>query len=463
VSLPTPTDGGRAYTFTVRPGIRYSNGALVRPADFRRAIERSLVLNTVQGPYFEGVVGARACLASPRKPCHLDSGIVTDDAARTVTFHLTAPDPDFLHALALPVAFAVPARTPLHPTRPLPATGPYRFASFDPKRGFRLRRNRWFHEWSAAAQPSGYPDEIVERFQTSPDVKAVFAGKADIADVVRPSAAVLAALKREHASQVQMNPWDLTWFLALNTRRPPFDDVRVRRALNFAVDRRRLIDLTVGRGLGRLTCQVLPPGLDGFRRYCPYTAHPHRDGVWTAPDLERARALVRASHTAGQRVTVWIPRWIGFDAAAGRYVASVLQQLGYRARYRFAADPYPHADALHFQIGFYGWISDFATPAGFVPPALGCAAYKPGNPQNQNLPEFCDPGIDRQIAAAGALRASDPAAASSMWTRIDRELTDRAPWVPFANGVIVSVRSKRVGNYQYNPQWLTLFDQLWVK
>jgi ABC-type transport system substrate-binding protein len=50
-----------------------------------------------------------------------------------------------------------------------------------------------------------------------------------------------------------------------------------------------------------------------------------------------------------------------------------------------------------------------------------------------------------------------------MWTRIDRELTDRAPWVPFANGVIVSVRSKRVGNYQYNPQWLTLFDQLWVK
>jgi ABC-type transport system substrate-binding protein len=179
--------------------------------------------------------------------------------------------------------------------------------------------------------------------------------------------------------------------------------------------------------------------------------------------VERARALVRASHTAGQRVTVWIPRWIGFDAAAGRYVASVLQQLGYRARYRFAADPYPHADALHFQIGFYGWISDFATPAGFVPPALGCAAYKPGNPQNQNLPEFCDPGIDRQIAAAGALRASDPAAASRMWTRIDRELTDRAPWVPFANGVIVSVRSKRVGNYQYNPQWLTLFDQLWVK
>ena len=463
VSLPTPTDGGRSYTFTVRPGIHYSNGALVRPADFRRAIERSLVLNTVQGAYFDDVVGARACLAAPRRACHLDRGIITDDAAMTVTFHLTAPDPDFLHELALPAAFAVPAATPLHPKGPLPATGPYQFASFDPRRGFRLRRNSWFHEWSPAAQPSGFPDEIVERFQTSPDVKAVLAGTADIADVVRPSVAALAALRREHASQVKMNPWDLTWFLVLNTRRAPFDDVRVRRALNFAIDRRRLTNLTLGPGLGRLTCQVLPPGLDGYRRYCPYTARPRPDGVWTAPDMERARLLVRASHTAGQRVTVWIPRWIGFGAQAGRYVVSVLSRLGYRARFRFAADPYPHADELQLQIGFYGWISDFATPAGFIPPGLGCASYKPDNPQNQNIGGFCDPAIDRQIAAARALRANDPGAASRMWTRIDRDLTDRAPWVPFANGVVVSFRSKRVGNYQYNPQWLTLFDQLWVK
>lgn len=463
VSLPTPTDAGRSYTFTVRPGIHYSNGALVRPADFRRAIERSLILNTVSGAYFDDIVGARACLAVPHRPCHLDSGIVTDDAARTVTFHLTTPDPDFLHALALPVAFAVPAGTPLHPKGPLPATGPYQFASFDPTRGFRLRRNPWFHEWSPAAQPSGFPDTIVERFETSPNVNAVLAGNADIADIARPNALALAALKREHASQLKINPWDLTWFLVLNTRRAPFNDVRVRRALNFAIDRRRLTDLTLGPGLGRLTCQVLPPGLDGYRRYCPYTAQPRPNGAWIAPDMARARALVRASHTEGQRVTVWIPRWIGFDAAAGRYVVSVLQKLGYRARYRFAADPYPHADKLRLQLGFYGWISDFATPGGFIPPGLGCAAYKPNNRQNQNLAAFCDPAIDREIAAARSLRASEPAVASRMWARIDREVTDRAPWVPFANGVVVSVHSKRVGNYQYSPQWLTLFDQLWVK
>jgi YVTN family beta-propeller protein len=463
VSLPTPTDGGRSYTFTVRPGIRYSNGALVKPADFRRAIERALLLNTVQGAYFDNVVGARACLAARRRPCHLDRGVKTDDTAMTVTFRLTAPDPDFLHKLALPVAFAVPGRTPLHARGPLPATGPYQFASFDSRRGYRLRRNPWFHEWSHAAQPSGYPDVIVERFQESPDVDSVLAGKADIADVARPDTQALAALRTQHASQVQMNPWDLTWFLVLNTRIAPFDDVRVRRALNFAIDRRRLIEVTLGSGLGRLTCQVLPPGLDGYRRYCPYTASPRRDGSWTAPNLERARTLVRASGTAGQRVTVWIPRWIGFDARAGRYVASVLSRLGFRARFRFAADPYPRQDDLHLQIGFYGWISDFATPAGFIPPGLGCAAYTPGNPQNQNIAEFCNPTIDRKVATARALQTTDPAAASRLWTRIDRELTDQAPWVPFANGVIVSVRSKRVGNYQYNPQWLTLFDQLWVR
>jgi peptide/nickel transport system substrate-binding protein len=118
---------------------------------------------------------------------------------------------------------------------------------------------------------------------------------------------------------------------------------------------------------------------------------------------------------------------------------------------------------LGLQIGFYGWQPDFAAASGFIPPALSCASYTPHDPQNQNIAEFCDPAIDAKIAEAQALQATDPSGASRLWTKIDHDLTDRAPWVPFANGVVVSVRSKRVGNYQYNPQWGTLFDQLWVR
>ena len=184
-----------------------------------------------------------------------------------------------------------------------------------------------------------------------------------------------------------VNPSLGTYFLVLNTRVAPFDDVRVRQALNFAVDRARLRDLTVGQRLGQVTCQVLPPDFDGYRPYCPYTAEPSASGAWSAPNLARAQRLVRSSGTAGQTVTVWIPDWTPFDADAGRYVVSVLDSLGYKARFRSRfrirvgsrfrslTDPYPVEDKLHLQAGFAGWVPDFAAPSGFFVPTLTCGAY----------------------------------------------------------------------------------------
>ena len=93
VSLPTPTDGGRSYTFQLRPGIRYSTGALVRPQDIRRAIERSLGLNPGLAVFYGRIVGAQRCVRAPRKPCDLSAGIVTDAGSNTVTFHLTRSRP----------------------------------------------------------------------------------------------------------------------------------------------------------------------------------------------------------------------------------------------------------------------------------------------------------------------------------------------------------------------------------
>jgi hypothetical protein len=109
--------------------------------DFRRAIERSLELGPAAGvaqgltyPYYEEVVGGAACVANPKR-CDLSRGIVTDDAANTVTFHLVAPDPEFPARLAVWTAVAVPAGTPNHDigTYPLPATGPYEIASDTPR------------------------------------------------------------------------------------------------------------------------------------------------------------------------------------------------------------------------------------------------------------------------------------------------------------------------------------------
>src|SRR5262249_27943951 len=151
----------------LRKGVRYSNGTPVRPDDFRRTAERAMTINGPQAG-FEALVGAATCASHPRR-CNLSRGVVTDAAADTVTFHLVAPDPEFLAQLAAPSAVAIPAGTPMHRrlTHPLPATGPYEITSYQRSREVKLVRNPYFHEWSAAAQPDGYANEIVWKIGAS--------------------------------------------------------------------------------------------------------------------------------------------------------------------------------------------------------------------------------------------------------------------------------------------------------
>ena len=327
VSLPTPTDGGTTYTFQLRKEIRYSTGALVKPADIRRAIERSLANPTGAGPIFlSGIIGAKACT---NKRCDLSKGIVADPAANTITFHLSAPDPDFLYKLALPFAFVVPAGTPLKAQpSPLPATGPYEFARFDAKREIRLVRNPYFHEWSAAAQPDGYPAEIVWKLGSATDpnlqatqLRAVERGRADFAASGVPTTR-RNEIATGFAGQLHVNPQSGTFYMPLNTRLPPFNNLKARQAFNYAVDRNRMATYSIGAKLP--SCQVLPPGFFGYQRYCPYTIHQTANGKYTGPDLAKAKRLVAASGTKGQVVTILLA---GGDRR-GTYLESVLRSIG---------------------------------------------------------------------------------------------------------------------------------------
>jgi peptide/nickel transport system substrate-binding protein len=125
-------------------------------------------------------VGADKCST---KGCDLSAGVVADDAANTLTIHLTAPDPEFLDKLALPFAYVVPASTSpkLTGNNVPPGTGPYKWLSYNPNSEAVLVRNKYFHVWNAQAQPAGYPDKIVEKYgQTiSDEVTAVQNGQAD--------------------------------------------------------------------------------------------------------------------------------------------------------------------------------------------------------------------------------------------------------------------------------------------
>ena len=143
LAMPTVTGGGTVYTFTLRPGLRYSTGRPVRPADFRHAIERVLALNPAAASFLDRIVGASMC--TPGKPCDLGRGIITDDSAGTVRFRLTAPDPYFLDKLAFaftaPVPSYVPATKPSQD--PVPCTGPYMLTRYVPGRLDDLCEGQW--------------------------------------------------------------------------------------------------------------------------------------------------------------------------------------------------------------------------------------------------------------------------------------------------------------------------------
>ena len=478
-SLPAPTDGGRMYTFQLRPGIRYSNGRPVRATDFRSTFERFYALGAPVTDY-DGIVGGAQCQKHPKR-CDLSRGIVADDVAQTVTFHLVRPDPYFLYKLAGTFAYVLPRGTPRRPagTHPLPATGPYMIATYRPRRLIRFIRNPFFHEWSRAAQPDGYPDRIDIRIAGTADeaIRDVVDGKADVLRLSEPwTPRQLSRLEVRYASQLHSDP---TWnfqALFLNTRVPPFNRLDARKAINLAVDRAAATNAWGGPSVAQPTCQFLPANFPSYRPYCPYTAGPTKSGKWTAPDLAKAKALVARSGTRGMKVTVWAWELANGDAPLddgklggfNRVAVKVLSSLGYRVavkpvygnpRYWLAVGD----SRNRAQIGFTGWSLGYPDPAGFLAQVFSCAAFLPANPEQLNVSQFCDPGIDRQMRRAQAEQLSDPTGSRARWQRVDREITDAAPWVPLMISKDVNFLSKSVGNYQHSPQMGMLIDQLWVR
>ncbi len=471
-SLPTPTNGGKTYLpFHLRPGVRYSTGKLVQPEDIRTEIERIFEINppSYGQQFYRGIIGAAHCRVGHR--CNLAHGIVTNAAAQTLTFHLNTPDADFLDKLALTFASAVPASAsaPLDGARIVPATGPYMIAAYKPDSSITLVRNPMFHEWSADARPDGYPDKIVGtlsavRKNPFPEVRAILQGHADVAPrLVEPplSRSQLTELATRYPSQVQFTTgWRTEWFF-LNTRVAPFDRLAVRQAVNEAFDRKAFVHLS-GPGTAS-TCQILPPNYPGYRRACPY-------GPGGTAAIARARRIIRSAGQAGAAVTVWVP---SPRTAQGRFYASFLNDLGFHAHLK-VIDAGINTIPAYFgrifdrttraQTGWSIWGSDFPSDADFLTTEYSCAAFAHGDPQtNQDASELCDPAIDRLLARAATVQSENTAAASALWQKAERAILADAPLLPTDNQQNVAFLSKRTGNFQYNPQWGVLLDQLWVK
>ncbi|HLX78674.1 MAG TPA: ABC transporter substrate-binding protein, partial [Acidimicrobiales bacterium] len=271
-----------------------------------------------------------------------------------------------------------------------------------------------------------------------------------------------------YPSQTYVNSLPDTSFFFLNTRVAPFSSLAARRAVNYALDRRALTSVEAiddFSGGGKITCQVLPPDFPSYERYCPYTLDPG-GGNWTAPDLVTAKTLVAQSGMKGTRVTVVDTPFFGNEKQS-MILVRTLNELGFVARLReIPANKYfPEvANSKNgIQAGFFNWQSDYIAASNFFEPLLACNSFQPSSSSNLNASELCDRSIDREIARAAEAQLSNSGASVADWTKVDHEVVDEAPWVPVANPQTIDFVSRRVGNYQFNPQFGELADLLWVQ
>jgi YVTN family beta-propeller protein len=472
VALPAPTDNGLTYTFHIRSGIRYSNGVPLRASDFVRGLERAFEVG--QGPVGDltQIAGAAKCYVHPTN-CDLSRGIVTDNATNTVTIHVTKPDPDLLAELTLPAAYPVPPGTPVHLTaRWVPGTGPYEISSYSPdvsdKPGTHgllvLKRNRYFRQWSATAQPQGFPNQIVlhTNYPQTQEVAAVEQGRADMTwDAPTPSE--ITALSQTSPTQLHKDTTAETDYVWLNAQLRPFNNPLARQAINYAVDRQALERLVVGtEGVAGLpTCQLLPPDFPGYVPYCPYTQDPVSSGRWLVADESKAQELVRESGTRGASVTLLAQP--NAPRPFAQSLIATLRAIGYHAK---LVDLSPNASPgslpgvySRYQAGTYSWLADYVAPAQYDASLVQCSAIAAGT----NPGHFCDRSLDANIAKALNDESVNPGLASQEWTAIDREIVNQAVDVPLGNQLDAHLLARRVGDYQYNPQWGVLVDQLWVR
>ncbi len=466
-SIPAPTNGGKTYVFHIRHGIKFSNGEVLKPSDFVTTFERQF---TVPGPtaFYSDIVGASACST---KGCSLSKGVIANDSAYTLTINLTGPDPEIMDQLALPFAFAVPANTSLKllGNNVPPGTGPYMWKSYNPNTELVLVRNPYFKQWSAAAQPAGYPNEIIEKFglQVSDEVTEVMNGEAnEVFDGDQiPSDQLTQLNSPKYASQVHVNTLTADWYMALNTRTPPFNNVKARQAINYAANRTAYVKIAGGPSLAVPACQILPPNFPSYTAYCPYTTGSQT--VWSGPNVAKAKQLVQQSGTAGMKVVVDGTNDQVGKALVEQMVAD-LDSIGYKASAQLlaASVQYPFVqnstNSSKWNVAWSAWYQDYPAPSDFLNVLLGCGSIHPNSDASPNIAAYCDQSTQAQISQAESEEATNPSGAAKLWTQVDHEDTNAAPWVDLYNPKQIDFLSSDVHGYKWNPQWYILIDQLWL-
>jgi peptide/nickel transport system substrate-binding protein len=419
--MPTVTNGGKTYEFTLRKGIKYSDGTDVKASDFKATIERDFKVDSPGVGFFGNIVGADEYGKTKKGDI---SGIQTDDATGKITINLNAPQGDFEYILATTFAAPVPPNTPAkdQSTTPAPSTGPYMIKSYKPNKQAIVVRNPNFDASKFDGNvPAGNPDKMTIDIigDDSVALQRVISGQDDY-DFHQIPPDRLSSVQQKYADQIKVYTPANTYYFFMNVRVPPFDNLKVRQAVNYAINREALI--RIYGGLGQPTEQVLPPT---YPQYKKISIYPY--------DLAKAKQLVEQSGDKGMEVTVW-NHDRGSDPKATAYLTDVLNKIGFKAKEKIVNSAVYWTtvgnQATKAQIGFADWFQDYPHPLDWFDVLLN--GNRITQTHNNNYANFDDSAVNAKIEALKK-EPSLNSKVNDQWAQVDKMVAEQAPWAAFMN------------------------------
>jgi peptide/nickel transport system substrate-binding protein len=438
-SLGEVSEDGLTWTYRLKDGLKFAGGDPITSAEVKFGISRAWDPEIgIGSPYLKQVIDAPEGYEGPYKTGDLPTIETPDD--RTIVFHLIKPFPEFDAVLAQVNATPFPEGSGAGDEfiHEIISSGPYKLAEYVPGSTIKLTRNEsWDPETDdvRAAKPDGWeftigldPATIDERLIAGQgaDVNA-------IAGNIQP-----ATLPRLQTPQLKDRvlefPGICTTYMGLNTTKKHLDDVRVRQAISYAIDRTTIVNASGGTQLGDPATTILPPTVAGHKDFDLY---PSQDGTG---DVEAAQKLLdEAGLSDGFTMTLDIRSQESMQAQ-GEAVQQALERVGITVElnlidtstyYETIGTPSQQNDAA-----ITGWCPDWASSAAtFIPPLFdGRNIYAKGN---GNLAQINDPEINSRIDEIRAMTDID--AANEQWGELDEQILELAPVVPLmvAKGVML--------------------------
>lgn len=437
-SFPKISRNGKRYVFTLRRGLRFSTGAPVTAADVAFTINRLLRIHSPLTPAFTRIVGAKAVVDGTATRA---SGIVA--SGRRLTIRLLEPEGDFVSYAAASLC-VLPAGSPVEPsgvTPPVPSAAPYYVSEYVPGHRIVLKHNVYYHGPRPHHVDGFVFDLTVDDKQAIDDVINGSADYAWIANIVYSARAPeLARRFGVNKKQFFVEPSAFLRMFVLNTSRPLFrNNVPLRRAINFAVDRRALV-AQFGAYAETLVDHYLAPIMPGYRNVHIYPLR--------GPNVARARALARR-HTRSGKVVLYVPTRATPQAQA-QIVKQDLKRIGLDVEI-VSFPPGIYFDKLAnvtepFDMAWVGWLTNAPDP-GLLNDLFDGSHI--GTPGNANWSYFNSKKWNRALRRASRLTGS---ARYATYGKLDIELArDEAPAVAYGVDDGLTLVSSRTRCVIANP------------